>query len=86
MTHESENNRLVESEHDLPVHFVDGLRIWSRKDGMHLIEVGMRLPSDKWHSQARFMVSADHLQSMIRALCLNTDYYPERPQEASKPA
>ncbi len=75
---------LLESDRDIPVHFVDGMRIWTRQDGVYLIEVGTNLPSGRWLCQARVMVPTAHLQRMIQVLCKHTGFYPERSGPVSK--
>lgn len=87
MSKEEQQNKgepLRESDQDTPVHFIDGLRIWTKKDGMHLIEVGTNLPSGRWLCQSRIMVPSSHLQGMIQALCKHSGFYPERPEQTSK--
>jgi hypothetical protein len=71
-------DHLLESDRDIPVHFIDGMRIWTKQGDMHLIEVGTNLPSGRWLCQARVMVLSVHLQRMIQVLSKHTGFYPER--------
>ena len=64
----------------LSVLLIDVLRISTRTDGLHLVDLGTRLPEGiRW--QGRFMVPAKNLRDMIDVLCSHTGHYPEKPKE-----
>jgi hypothetical protein len=57
--------------------FVDHFMVATRKDGLNLLRFSTNLP-EGITEEARLVVTKEHLEKVIDALCDHCDYYPKK--------
>ncbi len=72
-----ENKMQLQLNNNLSTIFVDGLKISSRKDGIHLIQFSTIFP-DGIKEQLRVVVPDHSLKEMLDVLCKQTGHYPTK--------
>ena len=77
-----ENKTQLQLNNNLSTIFVDGLKISSRKDGIHLIQFSTILP-DGIKEQLRIVVPDHSLREMLDVLCKHIGHYPAKTPKAN---
>ena len=68
----------------LPAISADNLALSSRSDGLHLLRFLLMTPEGALREQGRIMVSDQALRNMLKLLCAQLHYLPEKDTPSKK--